>query len=47
MFADEDQAAKLTRDPVAPAKRSEPAMKKVLSHTLQDGTPTHSLQISV
>lgn len=44
MFADEDQAAKLTRDPVAPAKRSEAAMKKVLSHTLQDGTPTHSFQ---
>ena len=44
MFADEDQAAKLTRDPVAPAKRSEAAMKKVLSHTLQDGSPTHSFQ---
>ena len=44
MFADEDQAAKLTRDPVAPAKRSHAAMKKVLSHTLQDGTPTHSFQ---
>jgi len=44
MFADQDQAAKLTRDPVAPAKRSEAAMKKVLSHTLHDGTPTHSFQ---
>jgi hypothetical protein len=44
MFADEDQAAKLVRDPVAPAKRSEAAMKKVLSRTLQDGTPTHSFQ---
>jgi hypothetical protein len=44
MFADEDQAAKLTRDPVAPAKRSEAAMKKVLSHTLNDGTPAHSFQ---
>jgi transposase len=44
LFADEDQAAKLTRDPVAPAQRSEPAMKKVLSHTLDDGTPTHSFQ---
>lgn len=44
MFADCDQAAKLTRDPVAPAKRSEAAMKKVLSHTLDDGTPTHSFQ---
>jgi transposase len=44
MFSDEDQAAKLTRDPVAPAKRSEAAMKKVLSHTLDDGTPVHSFQ---
>jgi len=44
MFADEDQAAKLTRDPVAPAKRSEVAMKKVRSRTLEDGTPTHSFQ---
>ena len=44
MFADCDQAAKLTRDPVAPAKRSDAAMKKVLSHTLDDGTPTHSFQ---
>jgi transposase len=44
MFADEDQAAKFSRDPVAPAKRSEAAMKKVLSRTLEDGTPAHSFQ---
>ena len=44
MFADEDQAAKLTRDPVAPAKRSNTAMRKVLSRTLEDGSPTHSFQ---
>lgn len=44
MFTDEDQAAKLTRDPVAPAKRSDAAMKKVLSRTLEDGSPTHSFQ---
>lgn len=44
MFTDEDQAAKTTRDPVAPAKRSAAAMKKVLSHTLDDGTPVHSFQ---
>jgi transposase len=44
MFADEDQAAKITRDPVAPAKRSDAAMKKVQSRTLDDGTPVHSLQ---
>lgn len=44
MFADEDQDAKLVRDPVAPAKRSDAAMRKVLSHTLEDGSPVHSLQ---
>jgi hypothetical protein len=27
MFADEDQAAKSSRDPVAPAQRSDEAMK--------------------
>lgn len=43
-FADEEQAAKLTRDPVAPAKRSDAAMLKVRSRTLQDGSPTHSFQ---
>ena len=44
MFTDEDQAPKLTRDPVAPAKRSDAAMKKVLSRTLDDGSPVHSFQ---
>ena len=44
MFADEDQAAKLVRDPVAPAKRSDAAMHKVRSRTLEDGSPTHSFQ---
>ena len=44
MFTDEDQAAKLVRDPVAPAKRSDAAMKKVLSRTLEDGSPVHSFQ---
>jgi hypothetical protein len=44
MFTDEDQAAKLIRDPVAPAKRSHAAMKKVSSHTLEDGAPVHSFQ---
>jgi hypothetical protein len=42
MFADCDQQAKLTRDPVAPAKRSQAAMKKVTSLLLEDGTPSHS-----
>ena len=42
LFADEDQAAKLTRDPVAPAKRSEAAELKAQTHLLEDGTPAHS-----
>ena len=44
MFTDEDQAAKLVRDPVAPAKRSDAAMHKVFSRTLEDGSPVHSFQ---
>jgi hypothetical protein len=42
MFADTDQQAKTTRDPVAPAKRSKTALAKVACHTLDDGTPVHS-----
>ena len=42
MFADTDQAAKATRDPVAPAKRSKAAQAKAACHTLDDGTPAHS-----
>jgi len=42
MFADTDQAAKATRDPVAPAQRSESALAKVATHALEDGTPAHS-----
>jgi transposase len=42
MFADADQEAKATRDPVAPAKRSKAALAKITSHTLEDGTPVHS-----
>lgn len=44
MFADEDQAAKQVRDPVATAKRSTKALKKVHSRTLDDGTSTHSFK---
>ena len=44
LFADEDQAVKLVPDPVAPAERSDAAMKKVLSRTLDDGSPVHSFQ---
>ena len=42
MFADPDQQAKATRDPVAPAKRSKAAAAKASHHTLEDGTPAHS-----
>jgi len=42
MFADTDQQAKDTRDPVAPAQRSQAALAKVSRHTLDDGTPAHS-----
>jgi len=42
MFADTDQAAKATRDPVAPAQRSDAALAKVARHTLDDATPAHS-----
>ncbi len=42
MFADEDQQAKLARDPVAAAQRSDAAARKAITHTLEDGTPAHS-----
>ncbi len=44
LFCDEDQQAKATRDPVAPAKRSEAALRKVHSKTLDDGSEVHSFQ---
>lgn len=44
LFCDEDQQAKNTRDPVSPAIRSNAALDKVHSKTLDDGTPVHSFQ---
>ncbi len=44
LFCDEDQEAKKTRDPVAPAKRSESALDKVHSKVLPDGSTVHSFQ---
>ena len=44
LFADEDQAAKATRDPVAPAARSEAALRKVHTKVMDDGTPVHSFR---
>lgn len=42
LFADEDQQAKLTRDPVAPAERSQQARAKAGTRTLTDNSPVHS-----
>ena len=42
MFADTEQQAKATRDPVAPAERSTSAQAKAATHILADGTPAHS-----
>ncbi len=44
LFCDEDQQAKNTRDPVAPATRSSAALDKVHAKVLDDGTPVHSFQ---
>ena len=44
LFSDEDQQAKLTRDPVAPAERSPSALHKAATHTLDDGTAVHSFR---
>jgi transposase len=42
LFADENQAAKETRDPVAPATRSDGATKKAATKCLEDGTAVQS-----
>jgi len=42
LFADEDQEAKASRDPVAPAKRSKEALRKAAAKRLEDGSPVHS-----
>jgi len=42
MFADTAQAAKATRDPVAPATRSAAAQRKAATKWLDDGEPVHS-----
>jgi len=44
LFSDEDQEAKESRDPVAPAKRSPKAIKKISSKKLEDGSPVHSFK---
>ena len=42
MFADAEQQAKASHDPVAPAMRSTSAQTKAATHALVDGTPAHS-----
>jgi transposase len=42
LFSDEEQDAKQSRDPVAPAKRSETALRKVHTRKLDDDTVVHS-----
>jgi len=44
LFCDEDQEAKTTRDPVAPARRSPAALRKAHTKRLQDGTRAHSFR---
>jgi hypothetical protein len=41
LFADEAKAAKAQRDPVAPARRSASALRKVPNRTPEDGTCVH------
>jgi len=44
LFCDEDQEAKQRRDPVAPAKRSEAALRKAHTKKVDDGTTAHSFR---
>ena len=44
LYADEDQRAQDLRDPVAPAKRSDSAMKKVRTKQLEDGSRVYSFR---
>ncbi len=44
IYADEDQQAKVFRDPVAPAKRSDSALQKIHGRKLKDGTEVHSFR---
>jgi transposase len=44
LFADEDQESKASRDPVAPAKRSDAALQKVHTKQLDDDSVVHSFR---
>jgi transposase len=47
LFADEDQDAKATRDPVAPARRSAKALAKIATKETEDGFEVHSFRTLV
>lgn len=44
LFADEDQESKASRDPVAPAERSDAALRKVHAKQLDDNSVVHSFR---
>jgi transposase len=44
LFADEDQESKVSRDPVAPAERSDAALRKVHTKQLDDNSVVHSFR---
>jgi len=44
LFADEDQESKASRDPVAPAERSDSALQKVHTKQLDDNSVVHSFR---
>ena len=44
LFVDEEQTARATRDPVAPAQRSAGALRKAQVRVLEDGSPVHSFR---
>jgi len=44
LFSDEDQDAKESRDPVAPAVRSKKALIKAFAKKKEDGSPVHSFK---
>lgn len=44
LFADEDQESKASRDPVAPAERSDAALQKVHTKQLDDNSVVHSFR---
>jgi transposase len=44
LFSDEEQEAKKTRDPVAPARRSRSALAKAATKRIEDGGEAHSFR---